>query len=162
MKKFGTPIGAAPGSACEKVGLAGVGTPSPWRIAVASGLPSARFLRAWASSPVALRSSLPTVFWPCWPPAETNGVLSARPGTASVAVPGGVLALGAPSAGAPAPGSAAAAGGASAGGGVEPVPVSAGAGASVGDELVPVPVDTGGAGASVVTLVTGVEAPGSA
>jgi hypothetical protein len=27
MKKFGTPIGAAPGSANEKVGLAGVGTP---------------------------------------------------------------------------------------------------------------------------------------
>jgi hypothetical protein len=27
MKKFGTPIGAAPGSANENVGLAGVGTP---------------------------------------------------------------------------------------------------------------------------------------
>lgn len=29
MKKFGTPNGAAPGSANEKVGLAGVGTPGP-------------------------------------------------------------------------------------------------------------------------------------
>jgi hypothetical protein len=29
MKKFGTPIGAGPGSANEKVGLAAVGTP-PW------------------------------------------------------------------------------------------------------------------------------------
>src|SRR2546421_5211904 len=28
MKKFGTPIGAAPGNASEKVGLAGVGTPA--------------------------------------------------------------------------------------------------------------------------------------
>lgn len=28
MKKFGTPIGAAPGSANEKVGLAGVGSPA--------------------------------------------------------------------------------------------------------------------------------------
>src|SRR3954470_18079958 len=28
MKKFGTPIGAAPGVASEKVGFAGVGTPS--------------------------------------------------------------------------------------------------------------------------------------
>jgi hypothetical protein len=27
MKKFGTPIGAAPGSDSEYVGLAGVGTP---------------------------------------------------------------------------------------------------------------------------------------
>ena len=29
MKKFGTPIGAAPGSAKEKVGFDGVGTPAP-------------------------------------------------------------------------------------------------------------------------------------
>ena len=29
MKKFGTPIGAGPGSANEKVGLDGVGTPGP-------------------------------------------------------------------------------------------------------------------------------------
>jgi hypothetical protein len=28
MKKFGTPIGAAPGSAKEKVGFDGVGTPA--------------------------------------------------------------------------------------------------------------------------------------
>jgi hypothetical protein len=29
MKKFGTPSGAGPGSANEKVGFAGVGTPGP-------------------------------------------------------------------------------------------------------------------------------------
>src|SRR3954449_11810630 len=89
MKKFGTPIAAAPGSACEKVGLAGVGMPSPWRIADASGLPSALAFLDASSSPVAfLRSALPTVFCPCWPPAETEGpLLSARPGTASVVVP---------------------------------------------------------------------------
>src|SRR4051795_3873805 len=124
MKKFGTPIGAAPGSACEKVGLAGVGTPSPWRIAVASGLPSARFWRAWASSPVALRSSLPTVFWPCWPPAETDGVLSVTVGTGSV-VPG-VVAAGAAG---------------------DVLVVVAGSGAGVGEELVPVSAGAGaGAG----------------
>src|SRR5829696_3958433 len=31
MKKFGTPIGAAPGMASEKVGLVVVGAPSTWR-----------------------------------------------------------------------------------------------------------------------------------
>src|SRR3954469_10764703 len=91
MKKFGTPIGAAPGSACEKVGLAGVGTPSPWRIAVASGRPSALAFLEAASSPVALRSALPTVFWPCWPPAETDGGASVAVGTASVVAPGAAL-----------------------------------------------------------------------
>src|SRR3954471_16547590 len=95
MKKFGTPIAAAPGSPCEKVGLAGVGMPSPWRIADASGWPSALAFLDAASSPVAfLRSALPTVFCPSWPPAETDGPLSARRGTASVVV-GVVLAGGA-------------------------------------------------------------------
>src|SRR4051812_38380942 len=31
MKKFGTPIGAAPGVAIDRVGLSGVGVPSAWR-----------------------------------------------------------------------------------------------------------------------------------
>ena len=31
MKKFGTPIGAGPGSASESVGLLTVGWPSGWR-----------------------------------------------------------------------------------------------------------------------------------
>src|ERR1700742_1712691 len=111
MKKFGTPIGAAPGSACEKVGLAAVGTPSPWRMSVASGLPSALSCLDCASSPVALRRALPTVFCACWPPAEADGVLSVAPGTDSVA-------------GAAVVGAAAGDGGA----GLVDVPVSAGAG----------------------------------
>src|SRR4051794_26159687 len=86
MKKLGTPIAAAPGSAWEIVGLAAVGTPLPWRMVVASGLPSALSFLDWASSPVAfLRSALPTVFCACWPPAEAEGVLSVDPGTDSVA-----------------------------------------------------------------------------
>ena len=36
MKKFGTPIGAAPGSANEKVGFEGVGTPA-WLGCVRAG-----------------------------------------------------------------------------------------------------------------------------
>src|SRR4051794_13342893 len=117
MKKFGTPIAAAPGSACEKVGLAGVGTPSPWRIGEASGLPSALAFWDASSSPVAfLRCALPTVFCPCWPPAETEGPLSARPGAASVVVPV-VLAGGAAG---------------------DVLVVVAGSGAGVGEELVPV------------------------
>src|SRR5690242_19262532 len=91
MKKFGTPMGAAPGSACEKVGLAGVGMPSPWRIGEGLGLPSAFAFLVAASSPVALRSALPTVFWPCWPPAETDGALSLALGTASVVVSGAAV-----------------------------------------------------------------------
>jgi hypothetical protein len=43
MKKFGTPIGAGPGRAKEKVGLAGVGTPP---LPVAFGLAGPFFLGA--------------------------------------------------------------------------------------------------------------------
>src|SRR4051794_27957834 len=45
MKKLGTPIGAGPGSASEKVGLAGVGVPSGWR-----GVDPARSLAFFAMS----------------------------------------------------------------------------------------------------------------
>src|SRR3954462_9134422 len=127
MKKFGTPIGAAPESACEKVGLAGVGTPSPWRIAVASGWPSALAFLEAASSPVALRSALPTVFWPCWPPAETDGGPAVAVGAAAVA-PGAAL---------DGEASVCVVVSASAGGAGEEL-VSAGAGDSLGAELVPV------------------------
>src|SRR3954467_4060329 len=120
MKKFGKPIGAGPGGACENVGLAAVGMPSPWRIGLASGRPSALALREASSSPVALRSFLPTVFWPSWPPAETEGALWLAPGTASAVVPG-VLSDGVA-------GEGAVAGVSAAGAGVGDELVSAGAG----------------------------------
>src|SRR3954454_23069611 len=76
MKKFGTPIGAGPGRASEKVGLAGVGTPS---VASAGALALAlrtvpeescsTVLPAPSTSGRALRLALPDCFWGfccCW------------------------------------------------------------------------------------------------
>ena len=54
MKKFGTPIGAAPGSAIEKVGLAAVGAPPSVRPGF--GLALRAFLRA-------ARSTAPVIFF---------------------------------------------------------------------------------------------------
>ena len=59
MKKFGTPIGAAPGCASEKVGLSSVGLPSIAR--PGAFLPRAFFL--------ARRSSSETSFLPLRLPA---------------------------------------------------------------------------------------------
>src|SRR4051794_2741224 len=153
MKKLGRAgraRSAAAGSAWEKVGLAAVGTPSPWRIGEASGLPSALSCLDCSSSPVALRSALPTVFWACWPPAEAEGPLSLAPGTESAGVVD-VLVDGA--AGAVVVDAGAAGSGEVE---VEVSVVSVGAGAGVGEELVPVSTG-GGAGVSAVTDAAGVE-----
>src|SRR4051794_10582041 len=147
MKKFGTPIGAGPGRAAEKVGLAGVGTPSPWRMMVPWGASAMVFAAFSAASLASLRSALPVVFWPCWPPAEMDGAWA--PELIVGACWASVLVLA----------------GAASGAGEVLVPVSAGA---AGASPVPVaaggvePVSAGaGAGASCVTLSTGVETPGS-
>src|SRR3954447_13588653 len=76
MKKFGTPIGAGPGRASEKVGLAGVGTPSVARAgALALALRTvpeescSTVLPAPSTSGRALRLVLPDCFWGfccCW------------------------------------------------------------------------------------------------
>jgi hypothetical protein len=141
MKKFGTPIGAGPGRPCEKVGLAAVGTPSPWRIAVASGWSSALAFSASLVSPVALRLTVPVVFWPCWPPAETVGPPSVAVGT-EPSVGAGVAELGA--------GGAAGAVLVSAGG--APGSDAGGAGGAAGAVLVPVSVGVV-AGAVLVSVL---------
>ena len=91
MKKFGTPIGAGPGSASEKVGLPSVG--------LAVGLAQAGVLRApcrsrpWPSSPrrpwpswqprpeLEPCASLPVVAcWACWPACGSCVGLACRVG----------------------------------------------------------------------------------
>ena len=63
MKKFGTPIGAAPGSASEKLGLSCVGAPSTVRPGCAAAFSSLRaFLRA-------AFSTAPVIFLPLMLPA---------------------------------------------------------------------------------------------
>src|SRR4051794_27018587 len=85
MKKFGTPIGAGPGRACVKVGLAVVGTPSGWRTVV--GPLSAVSLTSCSALSLAFLTVLPTVFWFSWPPAETCGTAGvATVGVADVVV----------------------------------------------------------------------------
>ena len=78
MKKFGTPIGAAPGSACEKVGLAGGRDAVGLADRRASGLPLGLASLDASSSASPCASSLPIVSWPCWPPAETDGACCRR------------------------------------------------------------------------------------
>lgn|SRR5579884_494928 len=69
MKKFGTPIGAGPGSAKENVGLAGVGTPA--EVVVGGVLGAGLWGAAWAGEPAE------TVMAPAAPPllapAEVEG-----------------------------------------------------------------------------------------
>ena len=124
-----------PGAPARSSGWPAVGMPSPWRMVVASGLPSALSFLDSASSPVALRSVLPTVFCACWPPAEAEGALSASPGPLSA----GVAVLGrarrwTARASAAVPGSA---------GAVEVGSSARASGAGVGAELVPVSAGRG-------------------
>ena len=104
MKKFGTPIGAAPGSASEKVGLSSVGEPSSARPGCFA---RAFFLASRSSSETSfLRLRLPALnclFFAGAPAAALGSFLSApgcsRLGAPGVSLPSGVgveVGLGAP------------------------------------------------------------------
>src|SRR3978361_1750121 len=66
MKKFGTPIGAAPGIASEKVGLSSVGAPSIARPGCAFSWRA--FLRAAFSTWLVTFLPLMLAAWNCWLP----------------------------------------------------------------------------------------------
>src|SRR3954451_8515275 len=75
MKKFGTPMGAGPGRASDRVGLAGVGWPSGWRRPLATSLALSAASLAFCSASFLAPSTaaaglliLPVVCcWTCWP-----------------------------------------------------------------------------------------------
>ena len=91
MKKFGTPIGAAPGSASEKVGLSSVGEPSSARPGCFA---RAFFLASRSSSATSfllLRLPALNCLFFAGAPVEASGFFLSAPGCSRLGAPGDSL-----------------------------------------------------------------------